>query len=192
MKWNIKFLALPLLLLSLQLSNHKLEACGNESHGKYEAIIDSLGREIVVWSASDASIHISIGTPGQALNPVPISLSGQKCTGVQLGTNSQGDLVVLWLASDASKPTYSLYCNILPNGGNWKGVVALSNNVEGILKQTTDLIVTDSQDILVFWESITYFYSPSDPTQLTFSHDVNSIYGSVNGGFGLEIHVISL
>lgn len=164
------------IFILLCLSLH-VQACETK-RDNYKVLKDVNGRRIVLQrSLKDKALQIFIGQSA----PKIISLPGQSCYEFILEETPEGDLVVLWYAVDPNKEGYSIYITTHSVGKNeWTEPLRLSAEDEQITADSVKLILTGSDDITVFWESLEFFTSSSDQNTLGYRHILRNVNGSVN------------
>ena len=174
-KLKIRMINLSVTLALLLISCFEMGYSNPQSH-HYFIEKDAIGRLIVLWADSNTnSLFISIDEG----KPKEISLPGQICLNPTLDWTEEGDLVVIWAGKVPNKETYSLYGTRLPFGGNWTLPEMIPEPDELVVLTSPRLVVKHSDEIRVFWESVTYFPSTANPDQLESHKELRSTTGSI-------------
>jgi hypothetical protein len=174
MKKSLTYTVILCAALTALLFHNPIEACG-ESKGLYHIERDSFGRTILIWTDPNVlvpAVKVSINNGP----PTIISPEGQSCQEPTFEVTKDGDIVALW--STVNNGTLDLYSSILPYKDKWTTPVCISNGVEGVLANTYKLIVSDSNDLNVYWESVTYYLAYQNPNFLCSKRELRCAKGT--------------
>lgn len=151
-------------------------ACSETPTTSYIVKEDPLGRIVVLWrdESDGGAIKVSIDE-GKAHT---ISLPGQHCISPLMDFTKQGDIVVIWAGKIPDSELYSFYGAKLPYKKKWTEAEMLPEEDDLVTLTTHKLLITDADEVHVFWESFTFF--PSGDNSLGHIKEIKHLKGSIN------------
>lgn len=151
---------------------------GNDSLSQnvYFAESDPTGRLVTAWlDAHTKSLNVAIDQK----KPTVISLTDQNCHSFQIKFTPNGDIIAVWFGKMSDSDYYSLHGATLPYEGKWTKAKLIPNSDELIIAKTYRLVVNGPNEVNVFWETVNFYPSPSNPEQLTYNRELRRSSGSL-------------